>query len=387
MEKKISLPSADWFEDEAIQRLFMLFPERSLRIVGGAVRDAFLKKPVSDIDFATTLPPEEVIELLEMHEMVVKPTGIDFGTVTVVIDGVGYEVTTLREDSDTDGRHCKVSYTDDWEVDAARRDFTINAMSLDRDGNVHDFFGGIEDAEAGRILFVGDAEARIQEDYLRILRFYRFYAHYGKEPANKAILEACYKHRDGIAQLAGERIAKEMVRLLEADDPLPTLHMMRENDLFATIALNPQPLEGVEAQAALLSKLVDANVRAKLWLVALVAHTGSDPAVLAGRWKMSNPSRDLLTISMRATVLPWKEACYRYGKSIALAQAVVEARDELIDIMNYQVPVFQLRGKDLLENGVHPGPEVGQRLKKAEDFWVEHDYHVDQEKLLEVALG
>src|SRR5690349_5033916 len=235
------------------------------RFVGGCVRDALLGRPIGDIDIATPEPPERVVELLRKWRIKAVPTGIEHGTVTAVARGRPFEITTLRRDVETFGRHARVAFDAGWAEDAERRDFTMNAIFLDGSGAIFDFVGGIEDLHAGRVRFVGDPEARIREDVLRLLRFYRFHAHYGRGAADGTARNACRKLAPLLPSLSAERVAAETIKLLKAPDPVPTLRMMAEDgvlsaalpelarlDLLARlVAIEPAP-DPVRRLAALL---------------------------------------------------------------------------------------------------------------------------------------
>ncbi|MFQ5959208.1 MAG: CCA tRNA nucleotidyltransferase, partial [Alphaproteobacteria bacterium] len=203
-----------------------------VRFVGGCVRDAVAGRKVTDVDIATPDPPETVIRLLEAAGIRVVPTGIKHGTVTAVVARRPFEITTLRRDVETYGRHAKVAFTDDWTADAARRDFTINALFCAPDGTLYDPFGGLDDLRAGRVRFVGDAVQRIREDVLRLLRFFRFYAHYGRPPPDAEALAACRAMALALPSLSGERVCAELLRLLAADDPAAVLELMIEADVL-----------------------------------------------------------------------------------------------------------------------------------------------------------
>jgi poly(A) polymerase len=203
------------------------------RFVGGCVRDALLGRKVKDIDIATDAAPERVMRLLEAAGIRAIPTGIDHGTVTAVIERAHYEITTLRHDVETYGRHAKVAFTDDWMADASRRDFTMNALFCALDGTLFDPFGGMADALAGRVRFVGEPRARITEDVLRLLRFFRFQAHYGRTAPDPAALSACMALAPLLPRLSGERVQGEFLRLLRADDPVPVLRLMVERSIMA----------------------------------------------------------------------------------------------------------------------------------------------------------
>ena len=240
------------------------------RFVGGCVRDSLLDRPVQDVDIATPTPPDEVIWLLTEASIKAVATGLAHGTVTAVIGRAHFEITTLRRDVETDGRRAKVAFTKDWAADAARRDFTINALYLDPDGAIYDPTGGLADLRAGRVRFVGDAAARIREDYLRILRFFRFHAHYGRGEVDRAGLEACRALAAGVASLSGERLQGELLRLLGAADPTPVLRLMAAEGILAHIL--PEAIR-IERLAGLIEvdRAVD-PLRRLAALVALDAH-------------------------------------------------------------------------------------------------------------------
>ena len=227
------LAGAPWLTAESSRKLMDVLTASGAeaRFVGGCVRDALLGKIDADVDLdvATGLLPDQIIERLEAAEIKAIPTGIAHGTVTAIIAGQSFEITTLRKDVACDGRHADVQFTDDFELDAKRRDFTINAMSTDRLGRLFDYFGGVEDLKAGRIRFVGNAEERVREDYLRILRFFRFYARFGRPPADQQALQACKVEAAGLARLSGERIRSEMLKLLASGNAVAALTLMSEN--------------------------------------------------------------------------------------------------------------------------------------------------------------
>jgi poly(A) polymerase len=206
-----------------------------VRFVGGCVRDTLLARPIGDIDIATPDPPDTVLTLLEAAAIKAVPTGIAHGTITAVVPPRHFEITTLRRDVETFGRHARVAFTDDWAADAARRDFTMNALFLDAAGRVFDPVGGLADLRAGRVRFVGDAAARIREDVLRLLRFYRFHAHYGRGAPDAAARRACRELSALLPGLSGERVATELFKLLAAPDPVPTIDLMAEDGVLAVL--------------------------------------------------------------------------------------------------------------------------------------------------------
>ncbi|HEU5482921.1 MAG TPA: CCA tRNA nucleotidyltransferase, partial [Sphingomicrobium sp.] len=263
------------------------------RYVGGAVRDGLLGLPVNDVDLATRLRPDEVVERLQVAGLKAVPTGFDHGTVTAVSDGHPYEVTTLRRDVETFGRRATVAYTDDWSEDAARRDFTINALMADpATGEVFDYFGGLDDLEERHVRFIGDPFERIAEDHLRILRFFRFHARFGRGVPDSAALRACTERANDLMALSRERIADELLKLLAVDDPSPTVRAMLDCDVLKPVLpeITRNAVEPLEA-------LIAAERKAQIApdpIRRLVALLPRDPAVsetIAARLKLSNKAR------------------------------------------------------------------------------------------------
>jgi poly(A) polymerase len=364
------------------------------RFVGGVVRNALLGKPVSDIDVATPHPPEKVRALLEAAGLKAVPTGIEHGTITAVVNGKPFEVTTLRRDVETDGRRAVVAFTTDWAEDAQRRDFTMNALYADRDGEVYDHVGGVADLEAGRVRFVGDPAARIREDYLRILRLFRFHAWYGQGGLDVDALVAVEQEKAGLAKLSGERIAKEMLKLLEAANPVAVLVAMGETGVLAEVLPGApdimclKRLAAADASAALPPDGV-------LRLAALLPRDKAVAQAVAKRWKLSNAHTDRLTDLAEAgeTVTPYlsthdvakllyKLGPERFRDRVRLAwaeapQAFVQWRTFLASANEWQRPVFPLSGDDVMAAGVVKGRAVGQVLSEVESWWIENGFTAD----------
>jgi poly(A) polymerase/tRNA nucleotidyltransferase (CCA-adding enzyme) len=349
------------------------------RVVGGPVRDALAGLPVHDVDIAAPLHPEEIIRRLRAAGLKVFETGLRHGTVTAVLDSVPVEVTALRRDVATDGRHAEVEWTTDWREDAARRDFTINAMSLDGAGNLWDWFGGREDLAAGRVRFVGDPARRLAEDYLRALRFFRFQARYGRGEPDAAALAAIRDAVPGLAaRIAPERIWMELKRLLAAPDPRAALALMRDAGLLGAVL--PEA-GGFEVLARLVAIGAPADPLPRL--AALVA--GDAVPALAARLRLSNEERARLgglaaaapspdPVSDKPALRPWLA-----GRSKATAMDelwLAEARDgrdraALRDaVAAMEQPVFPLQGRDLLALGLPAGPEVGRLLAALRAWWI-----------------
>ncbi|HVZ08568.1 CCA tRNA nucleotidyltransferase [Rhodopila sp.] len=354
--------------DVALSRIWDALP--LARVVGGAVRDALLGLPVADIDLATPLAPEAAAEALRAAGIKVVPTGLAHGTVTAVVDRRGFEITALRRDVETDGRHAVVLFTEDWRADAMRRDFTINALSLDRDGGVYDYAGGLGDLKAGLVRFVGDPATRIREDYLRILRFFRFQSRYGRSPPDAATREALRAGIPGLARLSVERVWMELRRILSAADPVDGVALMAELGVLPAVA--------PELSAAPLAALRDAGAPADP-ILRVAAMLDADPAGFAERLKLSNDDRDRL-LRLRATPAP-KPA----DDDAALRRLLADyRRDDLIDrswiagaperlrqrLVALPQPVFPLMGKDVLALGKAPGPAVGRLLYAVRAWWL-----------------
>lgn len=336
------------------------------RVVGGAVRDAIAGRPVTDIDLATPQPPDTVLAALAAAGLRGVPTGLPHGTVTAIADGRPFEVTTLRRDIATDGRHATVAFTDDWLADAARRDFTINAMSVDRAGRLHDPFGGRADLAAGQVRFVGDARARIAEDYLRALRFFRFHARYGLGAPDAETLVAVAEAVPGLARLSPERVWSELKRILAADRPTAALAAMRDTGLLGAVLP-----EAVQVRVDHLPP--DPLLR----LAALLDGQTLDIETLAGRLRLSGAERDhLVALLGPAPAEDANEAELRRALAdapaetldarIRLAQGTEALRRRLAAI---EAPVFPLQGRDLVAAGVPAGPAVGGLLRILRASW------------------
>jgi poly(A) polymerase len=397
-----SLKDAGWLKRPETVRVFgaLSGDDIETRAVGGAVRDALLGRSVTDIDFATTAVPEDVMARARKAGLKAIPTGIAHGTVTVVADGVSFEVTTLRRDIETFGRHAKVAFTTDWSEDAQRRDFTLNALYAGADGTLYDPLGGYEDLLAGRVRFIGDAAARIREDYLRILRFFRFNAYYGKEPLDAAGLSACVQERNGLTQLSAERIAAELKRLLVAPRAFEGVEALFDFGLLSDILGSAPRLDrlarliGIEAARG-------REPNAILRLAALSVFTAEDAPRLAARFKLSNADQALLALGTDETLdaaLPGEDAAKRllykigaerFPPKVLLAWAASGAPAEADGWLRafclpdrWQAPAFPLRGPDITALGDFKGPEIGAMLHALEQHWIEGGFADDRERLL-----
>jgi poly(A) polymerase len=371
------------------------------RFVGGAVRNALLRQSVSDVDIATPLTPDEVIKRLQAAKLGAVPTGIEHGTVTAIANGKSFEVTTLRRDVATDGRRATVAFTTDWKEDAARRDFTMNALYASADGEIFDYFGGIADLEAGRVRFVGDATTRIREDYLRILRLFRFHAWYGRGEIDKDALHAAAAEKAGIGQLSGERISKEMLRLLEAENPVPVLRLMASSGILGEILPGNLLIPRLERLAQ-----IDANnfftPDPILRLASLLPDATSANAV-ADRFKLSNADRTRLEdvlggkdrIVSYLSIKEVRKLLYRLGPKAFKDRATLRWAEDPKDSNAVQWrallavadawdrPEFPLTGREVMNAGVPEGPLVGRILAEVEDWWIDSDFTDDEFSLAE----
>ncbi len=367
------------------------------RFVGGCVRDALSGRPVKDVDIATALPPERVIELLEAAGIKAVPTGFEHGTVTAVTGGRGFEVTTLRHDVETFGRHARVAFTDDWAADAQRRDFTFNAIFCDPDGTLYDPTGGLGDLKAGHVRFVGDAALRIEEDVLRILRFFRFHAHYGKSRIDDDGLAACAAQAAKLPTLSAERVSAELVRLLAAHAPAETLRLMAETGVLVEIlpeAGQPDRLERlcvIEEERG----LTDPVRR----LAALLELEPAGAEALARRFRLPNTAvqrlramagRDV-TLTPDMTDSSLRQILYRKGAEYVVDRILLDWSSEagcnmagLLEIaQGWQPPQLPLKGRDVLDLGIEAGPAVGDLVAAVENWWVEDDFQADRAACLE----
>ncbi len=353
------------------------------RFAGGCVRDAIRGRPPTDIDLATPIEPAAVTQALEKAGLKAVPTGISHGTVTAIARGRKFEITTLRRDVSTDGRHAVVAFTDDWRADAARRDFTINAMSMAADGTIFDYFGGREDLAAGRVRFVGDAHARIREDVLRLLRFFRFHARYGAGAHDPDGLAACRALADLLPGLSAERVTGEIYRILEGPRAAATLDAMRNAGALA----HWLPEASDTAKLARLERIVAAQGAAPSAVRALAALLPpASVRAVAARLKLSNADADRLealahpavAIDPAASMPARRAALYALGADpadgvlLAWANSADEAGFEalLAQARSWVRPRFPLNGEDARAAGIEPGPAMGAWLRRQEEAWV-----------------
>ncbi len=392
-----------WLADPVLQKLLSALSAdgEDARIAGGAVRNTLMGEPVTDIDIATTNLPEATIARAEAAGFKAVPTGIDHGTVTIIGAGRPFEVTTLRADIETDGRHARVLFGRDWTADAERRDFTINALYAQADGTVIDLVGGIEDISSRTLRFIGDAETRIREDYLRILRFFRFFAWYGSGRPDAEGLKACARLKEGLDRLSAERVWSEMRKLFAAPDPSRALLWMRQTGVLTRILPEGEKW-GIDAIGPLiaLERERDIDPDAMLRLMAIVPPDAARMAALADRLKLSGAEKQRLVSWALAMPLPqtfdsadMRKRLYLSGRQpildgLALKAATNgDAAAALDEASAWDVPALPVGGKDLAQAGHAPGPQMGETLRQLEKEWIASDFQLDREALLQRLAG
>jgi poly(A) polymerase len=365
------------------------------RFVGGAVRNALLGAGVVDIDIAVPMPPSEALARLAAKGVKVVETGLEHGTVTAIAGTHAFEITSLRRDVETDGRHAKVAFTHDWAEDAARRDFTINALYASLSGEIFDYAGGVEDLIAGKVRFVGDARKRIAEDYLRILRLFRFHAWYGKGEIDAEGLRAAAEAKDKLKTLSAERVAKELLRLLEAGNPAPVLRVMAATGILSELLPDALRLPRLERLAELDGDHIfprDGVLR----LAALLPDGGEAAHAAADALKLSNTDRTRLEqalsgekIAAQLSAQDARRLLYRIGVARFKDKVLLQwagapgvrpgAWRMLLEMAdNWQRPRFPLTGRDVMQAGVPEGPDVGRLLAQVEDWWMGGDFAADE---------
>jgi poly(A) polymerase len=371
----LKLDPAKWRKKRGMKRLLAALGggEGLTRYVGGAIRDDLLGLPVSDIDLATRIPPDDVMRRLEKAKIKAVPTGIDHGTVTAVSDGHPFEITTLRRDVSTDGRRATVAFTDDWKEDAARRDFTINALSADPEtGELFDYFGGLDDLEKRHIRFIGDPLQRIAEDHLRILRFFRFHARFDAGEPDAAALEACTARANDLMGLSRERIADELLKLLAVPDPSATVAIMVERGI-----LTPVLPEIAAERLTDLKSLIAAEAKARLdpdplrRLAALLPRDSTIAEDVAGRLRLSNKARKRLACAVGQVDGAPRALAYRLGGQCTVDRLLLNARPrEAAEMAAWHAPRLPISGGQLIKRGLREGPVVARTLRQIEDDWV-----------------
>lgn len=354
--------------------------------VGGCVRNALLGSPVADIDIATIYAPEQVVEILDKNNIKTIPTGIEHGTITAVVEGQPFEITTLRRDVETDGRRAIVAFTKDWQEDARRRDFTINTLLADEAGNVYDPLGsGLSDLQARRVVFVGDPSERIAEDTLRILRYFRFHALYGAGDMDHGALKACRAGADKIQTLSKERITQEFFKILTVEEPAKILRIMFDHGIL-------QNLKAPEYSAKILAHICSFQVRYGLrgLPARLLALAGFEQENITQMQEFllvpKLYKKDMAAISAILALANMEDeqavkvAVYKHGRTAAAQGLMIElALDRVMNgfapkaleiIQLWDIPTFPLSGEDLIKQGLKPGPELGEKLRSLEENWI-----------------
>ena len=387
-----SLEAAQWLTAEHTRKVVAALEAvrpGCARFVGGCVRNALMQRPVDDIDIATQLLPDQVMAAMEAADIRVIPTGLEHGTVTAICDSEPFEITTLRRDVETDGRRAVVAFTEDWREDAMRRDFRLNALYAEPDGTLHDpVSGGLEDAALGRVIFIGDADERLREDYLRILRFFRFNAWYGAG-FDADGLAACQRQREGLRQIAAERIWKEFKKLLAAPDPSDAVVKMDEAGVLEFVV--PGTV-GVAAFADVAERTGDASQR----FMALVARELETVSRIASKLRLSNRERERLEVwaksgegarpgmsAAQARAFIYHHGAEAYEDSVVLHPdaAPADVEEARARIAAWKAPRFPLGGEDALSLGLR-GEAIGKALRAVELEWVDSDFTLARDALL-----
>lgn len=405
MNNPMSIPSQTYpfMTDTGVTAILAALPVGSTRFVGGCIRNALWGLPVADIDMATTLPPEDVQAALKAAKIKTVPTGIAHGTLTAVVSGKPYEITTLRRDVETDGRRAVIAYTEDWLEDAQRRDFTVNALYADAEGQIYDPTGeGLADIEARRFRFVGDADARVREDYLRILRLFRFVAWYGQDAKiTKEALTACRENRRGLKALSAERVWSETKKLLSARDPVRAVRIMLQQEILDTLLPEASNVDGLVALVALEAR-EGLKPDPLLRLMAMMGRDALSASLLAKRLKLSNKEAARIkdwasnaeTLSHDMPERARMQAIYRAGQQVILDRARLRAAGAEVAIesahwmvladlaLGWTPPIFPLRGADLIAAGVPKGPSLGKALTALEALWVRSGFSTEKPQLL-----
>jgi poly(A) polymerase len=370
----------DWMDEAPVKALLAALARGGIaaRFVGGCVRDTVLGRPVKEIDIAVDKPPETVMRALEAADLRVVPTGLKHGTVTAIVKGRPFELTTLRRDVETDGRRAVVAFTDDWLEDAKRRDFTFNAMYADPDGTIWDPFDGRADLLSGRVRFIGDPDQRIAEDHLRILRFFRFYAWFGRSPLDGAGFDACRRNAGSLSSLSAERVAKELLRLLAAPAPADALEAMAEAGAL------DHWLPEYAGTARLKALIVREDTPDPLRRLAAIV---SPPATaVAKRLKLSTQQSLRLQLMLEPAepgdLENRRAALYRLGTSLFIDRVLLEGPDDwraaLALARSWTPPELPIGGADALALGLKPGPQVGALLEAVERWWIAGDFSADR---------
>lgn len=398
MKTPPSLSSEAWLKDEALRRVFAAIEAAGgeARVAGGAVRNALLREPVTEIDVATTLTPERIVSAGKKARLGVHPTGIEHGTITLVAGGKSFEVTTLRVDVETFGRKARVAFTDDWEADARRRDFTMNALYCSVDGKIYDPTKGYVDILRKRVRFVGSPAERIKEDHLRILRFFRFHARYGAGAPDGKGLEACVRYKGKLRALSSERVRQELFKLLEAKRASETVRLMASRNILKVLFAHVSDLSALGRMAK-----IDMTRRLKPDALLRLAILAKAPLSLRENLRLTNAEmRRLEAIANHVRPKPklrdrerrvvlyqlgaetWRDLV-RLGWAESKDPPTSKAWSKLLAFTDqWPIPRFPLTGQDLIAQGFKPGPALGRELARLEDWWAASDFQDGKDNLL-----
>lgn len=384
VKKKLNTPEFQALLTSGLLKLDKIYKQNGhdLRIVGGAVRDLVLGKKPKDIDLASDATPEESIRYLENAGIKVIPTGLQHGTITAVVNGDDFEITTLRIDTEHTGRHATVEFTRDWKKDAERRDLTFNAMSLDLDGTLFDYFGGIDDLKKGKAQFVGDADARIQEDYLRILRYFRFKGRLTNPEFDQDTLNAIERNAKGLNQISGERIWMEISKILSGNHTKLLLDKIRQTGVDLYIDLPPLSTKNLDR--------IKANTDNPATILGGMLQNESQVDDLANKWKFSADERELMRFIVKHKHKQFDEKIAKemWTNKKILSDYVLElakyfGRKDIVSALEqWKTPTFPVSGNDLIARGIKPGPDMGKTLKWLETKWKESNYELNKDELI-----
>ncbi len=392
--KKINLP--EWAKQKDVKNLMKIIDVNKSRFVGGCVRNHLINKEVKDIDIATIYTPNDILELLKKANIKAIPTGIEHGTITAIINDKKYEITTLRKDIDTNGRHAIVSFTNSWEEDALRRDFTINTLLMDMKGNIYDPTGrGLADLQSGKVIFVGNPEIRIKEDYLRILRYFRFHAAYGKGDMDKDSLKACIKFSAKLSLLSKERITDELLKILSLNRFVGALRIIKENNILPNIFKKLIHFSALEKMSEVQKNMRDD--RAWLKILILADCNKSYLSEIIENLCLSKRKNihlyevlDVIYSLDFDSIKSVKVQIYKKKSNIVLDALILAYSYDYIDKQNFlnlyefakkwKAPILPVNGKDLLEIGIPQGREIGKALQKIEGWWIENDFKPNKEQ-------
>jgi len=364
------LPDTDWTRREDLAALVAALGQGNARYVGGAVRDALLGIAVQDVDLATPLEPDEMVARLNAADIRTVPTGIEHGTITAILPDGPVEITTLRHDVSTDGRRATVAFATDWEDDAARRDFTINALYADPEtGEIFDYFGGLADLKSRTVRFIGDARQRIREDHLRILRYFRFQARFGTQPADYESENACTELAPMLKGLSRERVGMEMLNTLGLADPSATITRMAELNVLREILPESDP----RALSAMIRHEQNHAIGPDpiRRLASLLPASPETAKQIAARFRLSNAQKKRLVLAARREEPPFeaRALAYRFGRDEALDRLLITGADPA-PLDRWDIPVFPLKGGEIVGRGVAAGPDVARILQTVESRWV-----------------